>query len=70
MTHTQILKQLSAARKTHLIERSDRAGLIHLALYLGALAISTTAIVVQVPFWGRVCARSGRSAVFSFHAQP
>ncbi len=52
MTHTQILKQLSAARKTHLIERSDRAGLIHLALYLGALAISTTAIVVQVPFWG------------------
>jgi fatty acid desaturase len=51
MTHTQILKQLSAARKTHLIERSDRAGLIHLALYLGALAISTTAIVAQVPFW-------------------
>ena len=51
MDHTAFLQSLTAEEKQHLTERSDAAGLRHLALHLGAIAICSAAIVAGVPGW-------------------
>jgi len=66
MTHTEILQGLSARRKTHLTEPSDRAGLIHLALYSTALLISTLAITLKIPLWALLVPVQGILLSFLF----
>ncbi|THH38841.1 fatty acid desaturase [Aliishimia ponticola] len=64
--HTAVLARLSQTEKAALQQRSDRAGLRHLAGYLAALALTTTLIVAQVPFWGVVMLPHGILLVFLF----
>jgi fatty acid desaturase len=51
MDHTALISSLSSERKTALTTRSDAAGLRHLALYVGAISLCSTAIIVQIPAW-------------------
>ncbi len=49
--HRAFLTALPAAEKAALTERSDRAGLIHLAGYGGLILLTGAAIAVRVPLW-------------------
>ncbi len=49
-----------------LAERSDRAGLLHRAGHLGALAATGTPIALQVPLWGLLLPVHGVLLVFLF----
>ncbi|MEL6563798.1 MAG: fatty acid desaturase [Pseudomonadota bacterium] len=51
MDHATFLKSLPAERKAALTERSDAAGLRHLALHTGALSATGTGILLGVPGW-------------------
>ncbi|MCE8009288.1 fatty acid desaturase [Aestuariivita sp.] len=51
MDHVTFLKTIPPARKAALTERSDTAGLRHLALHLGALGLCGMGIVLGVPGW-------------------
>lgn len=51
MDHTALLTSLDPQEKQRLTERSDRAGLSHLALHAGAIALCTAGILWAVPFW-------------------
>lgn len=48
------------------MQRSDMAGLRHLALYLGLLALTTTYIAAQAPLWGLMLLAHGTLLVFLF----
>jgi fatty acid desaturase len=66
MDHVAALSRLPDDRKAVLTARSDRAGLSHLALYLGALTCCTAGIVAQVPFWGLLVLPQGVLLSFLF----
>lgn len=51
MDHKTLLQSLDAEEKQRLTERSDAAGLQHLAWHLGAIAICTVGIVWALPGW-------------------
>lgn len=51
MDHIAVLRSLSPERKAFLTERSDRVGLLHLALHAGAIATVTVLIAKVVPYW-------------------
>lgn len=64
--HTSVLAALPDARKAALMERSDAAGLRHLALYLAALAATSAYIALQAPLWGLMLLPHGTLLVFLF----
>lgn len=66
MDHRTLIASLPPEAKAQLTERSDRAGLTHLALYACALTLSTLGIVLQVPFWGLLILPQGILLVFLF----
>lgn len=66
MDHVAFLASLPPARKADLTERSDTAGLRHLALHVGALICTGTGIVLQVPFWWLLLFPHGVLLVFLF----
>lgn len=66
MDHISLLKSLPPDTKARLTARSDKAGLKHLALYLAALALSSTGIVLQVPLWPTLLLVQGILLVFLF----
>ncbi|WP_291731057.1 fatty acid desaturase [Leisingera sp. F5] len=66
MDHTALIKSLPPETKASLTTRSDAAGLQHLALYLAALAVCTTGIALQVPFWPVLMLPQGVLLVFLF----
>ncbi|WP_424986322.1 fatty acid desaturase [Microbulbifer sp. S227A] len=66
MTHTALLRRLSAEDKAALTRRSDTAGLRHLLLYLGVLALCTTGLALRVPFWPLLLLPQGLMLVFLF----
>lgn len=66
MDHVALLKSLPAGEKARLTERSDRAGLRHLGLHLGAIAWLTAGIATQVPFWPLLILPQGILLVFLF----
>lgn len=66
MNHAALIRSLSAEEKAALDERSDRAGLWHLALYLAMLALTTAGIVARVPFWPFLMLPQGLLGVFLF----
>lgn len=49
-----------------LMQRSDRAGIWHLSLYLGLLGATTLGIVLQVPWWPVLMLPQGILLVFLF----
>ncbi len=64
--HSAVLAALPEARKAALMERSDAAGLSHLALYLAALMATTTYIATEAPLWGLMLLPHGTLLVFLF----
>lgn len=66
MDHTAFLKSLPPQRKAQLTERSDAAGLRHLAVHIGALALTSTAIHMAVPGWPVILVLHGILLTFLF----
>ncbi|MBL4768997.1 MAG: fatty acid desaturase [Rhodobacteraceae bacterium] len=66
MTHTELLKSLSPQTKTNLIVRTNGAGLRHLVVYLVALTVTTTGLIVQIPLWPILILPQGILLVFLF----
>lgn len=66
MDHHIVLARLSAEDKARLIQRSDRRGLGHLAIYLLVLLVSSVWIVWGLPFWGAGLIVQGILIVFLF----
>ncbi|TMV06502.1 fatty acid desaturase [Ruegeria sediminis] len=66
MDHRTLISSLPPETKARLLARSDAAGITHLAAYFGALALTTTGILVQVPFWQALLLPQGILLVFLF----
>lgn len=66
MDHRALLASLSPREKARLTARSDRAGLRHLALYLGLLALTGSCIALRVPLWPLILLPQGILLVFLF----
>ncbi len=66
MDHKQLLQTLPPETKARLTARSNAAGLRHLAMYLGLLALCAAYIAAQAPFWGLVLIPQGVLLVFLF----
>lgn len=66
MDHAQLIASLPAAQRAALNRASSRAGLRHLALHIGLIALLGTAIALRVPFWGVLLPAQGVALVFLF----
>lgn len=66
MDHRTLISSLPANTKARLTQRSDRAGLRHLALHFGLIALCTAGIVAQVPLWPLLMLPQGVLLVFLF----
>lgn len=66
MDHRSLVAALPAGVRSDLTERSDRAGLSHLALYAGALTLTTAGIAAQVPLWPVLLLPQGLLLAFLF----
>ncbi|MFT7594524.1 MAG: fatty acid desaturase [Paracoccaceae bacterium] len=66
MTHTPQISALTPETKRSLTTRSNTPGLIHLALYGGALALTTIAITLHLPLWPALLLPQGILLVFLF----
>jgi len=64
--HRSLVAKLSAKQRAKLLERSDIAGLRHLAVHIGAIAVCTALIVLGVPFQPLVMLIQGILIVFLF----
>ena len=64
--HRSVLGALPEERRSALQDRSDRAGLLHLASHFGAIALSSAYIALQGPFWGLLLPVQGVLIVFLF----
>jgi len=66
MDHKQFLASLTPAQCRELTETSDRVGLQHLALHLGAIMVLAALILARVPFWPLLMLPQGILLVFLF----
>ncbi len=66
MDHREFVASLSADQRRHLTEKSDRAGIAHLALHWGAIAVVGGLILAQVPGWPVLMVVQGILIVFLF----
>lgn len=66
MTHLEALAALTAGQKAALTQTNTRAGLVHLATHIGAIAVTGTYIALQGPFWGLALLPHGILIVFLF----
>lgn len=66
MDHKAFLKSLSAEDKSDLTERSDRAGLLSLALHFGLILALGAAIASAVPGWQLLLLPQGLLLAFLF----
>lgn len=69
MTHAEFLKSLSPQSKATLTARSDGAGLRHLALHAGLIALCGSLIAFQAPLWWALLAVQGILIAFLFTLQ-
>lgn len=69
MDHRALLAQMPPDRRAALQERSDAAGLWHLAGHLGAIALTGTWIALAAPLWPLVLPLHGILLVFLFTLQ-
>lgn len=66
MDHKAFLRSLDVEERRRLSTPSDRAGLAHLALHWGAIALVGTAIAARVPGWPLLMAVQGVLVIFLF----
>ncbi len=66
MDHAAFIATLPPETRAQLTETSDRAGLLHLAGHLGAIAVTGTFIALKVPFWWVVLPVHGVLITFLF----
>jgi fatty acid desaturase len=66
MDHKAFVAALPPDEKARLTERSDRAGLVHLAGHLGAIALCGALIALGVPGWWLLLPVQGVLVVFLF----
>lgn len=66
MDHCQFLASLSAEQCRELTEKSDRRGLMQLALHWGAIVLVGGLIAVRVPMWPLLMPVQGMLLVFLF----
>ncbi len=66
MDHRAVLASLPPETRAALTLRSDAAGLRHLAVHLGAIALCTGGILAQVPFWWALILPQGILLIFLF----
>jgi fatty acid desaturase len=64
--HTTFLAGLGTADRAALNQRSDRAGVRHLALHLGMIALSSALIAVRAPLWPLLLPVQGILITFLF----
>ncbi|MEN8840225.1 MAG: fatty acid desaturase [Octadecabacter sp.] len=68
-TPAQILAELSASAREALLERSDRAGLTHLAVHLGIIVALMGYVAAGLPLWWAAMLPLGVAFVFLFTLQ-
>jgi fatty acid desaturase len=66
ITHTELLQSLPTEMRESLTQRSDRVGLGHLALHLGAICLTSLGIAAQVPYWPVLMLPQGILLAFLF----
>ncbi len=66
MDHRALIAAIPPDTKDRLQQRSDMAGLRHLAIYFGALTATSTGIILQVPLWPLLLLPQGLLLVFLF----
>lgn len=66
MDHTAALAALPETTRARLTERSDAAGLRHLACHLGALLLTGSYITLHLPLWPLMMVPHGIGIVFLF----
>ncbi|KIC42959.1 fatty acid desaturase [Ruegeria sp. ANG-R] len=66
MDHRTLIASIPPETKDELQQRSDIAGLKHLAIYIGALTATSTGIVLQIPLWPLLILPQGLLLVFLF----
>lgn len=69
ITHLDVLAAIPSAAKTALTRKSNRAGLRHLAIHIGALAFISGLIMLKIPFWPVLLPVQGLLLVFLFTLQ-
>lgn len=66
MDHREFVASLSAGQRQRLTEKSDRAGLMHLALHWGAIVVVGGLILAGVPGWPVLMIVQGILIIFLF----
>ncbi|MEM7172159.1 MAG: fatty acid desaturase [Pseudomonadota bacterium] len=66
MDHRTVIRSLSAEQRAHLVRKSDRQGLAHLAGHWGFILLFGALIVAQVPYWPLLLLPQGLLIVFLF----
>ncbi|WP_368185189.1 fatty acid desaturase [Aestuariibius sp. HNIBRBA575] len=66
MDHKAFLKSLDPDVARRLVEKSDRAGMVHLAGHVGLISLFGLYIALQAPFWGLLLPLQGVLIVFLF----
>ena len=66
MDHKQFVAQIPPDTRTRLLMRSDRAGLRHLALHCGLIAVCSGLILARIPFWWLLLPVQGILLIFNF----
>ncbi|MEX0971026.1 MAG: fatty acid desaturase [Paracoccaceae bacterium] len=66
MDHTAFIKTLAPETRAALNQPSDAAGLRHLALHLGLIVATGSAIALRIPLWGLLLPVQGVLLVFLF----
>ena len=69
MSHAAFLDALPPQTRIELAERSDRAGLSHLAVHAGAVAVLGALLIARVPFWWALVPVQGVLIAFLFTLQ-
>lgn len=66
LDHRDIVRGLGDEERRFLREKSDRAGLIHLAGHLGLIALSSAYIAFELPWWQLAMLLQGLFLIFLF----
>jgi fatty acid desaturase len=66
MDHRAIIASLTIEQRNRLTAKSDRAGLVQLAVHWGLIILIGSAIALRVPFWWALLLPQGILIVFQF----
>lgn len=64
--HKKLIASLSETQRASVLEKSDRAGLLHLGLHLGAITVCSTILLLRLPFYQAALLPQGILIVFLF----